>query len=131
MNRVFVYGTLLADEIFGRVVGHCGPSVPAILKGYQRRAIRRAAFPAVVPKSGSVVKGMLHTEVNERALKALDDYEGKWYSRETVRVEADGQGNCMAFTYVLRPQYRRLLASGDWSYDDFRRLHLRSYLATI
>ncbi|MCW8196501.1 gamma-glutamylcyclotransferase [Proteobacteria bacterium 005FR1] len=131
MSRVFVYGTLLADEIFDRVVGHIGPSVPAILKGYERRAIRRAAFPAVVPKPGSVVRGMLHIQVNERALKALDHYEGAWYSRETVRVEADGQGSCMAFTYVLRPQYRRLLARGDWSYDDFRQSHLRSYLATV
>lgn len=131
MHKVFVYGTLLASEIYQRVVGYAVPGVAAILHDYERRAIRRAPYPAIIPKHGSAVKGVLYGQVNERALKALDDYEGEWYSREMVEVEADGQGSCMAFTYVLRPQHRRLLASGEWSYDDFRRSHLRSYLATI
>jgi gamma-glutamylcyclotransferase (GGCT)/AIG2-like uncharacterized protein YtfP len=131
-RHLFVYGTLMAPEIIQRVAGLAPASEPARLPGYQCFAITGEVFPAILRRDTGEVRGLLYRNLSAPVLATLDDYEGDWYSRETVWVETqEGQGMCMALTFVVKPEHRHRLASEDWNFEEFRRLHLSRYLYSL
>lgn len=129
-NKLFAYGTLMAPEIIKRVAGISAAGESARLPGYRRRAVKDQAFPAIVASPGDAVDGLLYRNLNVRALRAIEDYEGSWYRRISVPVECHGRRE-WAFTYVFRPRQLRRLAATDWDYEDFRRQQLSRYLREL
>jgi gamma-glutamylcyclotransferase (GGCT)/AIG2-like uncharacterized protein YtfP len=115
----FAYGTLMCDDIMYGVIG-CRPAqAPATLTNYRRYSVTGELYPGIVAKRCSTVKGSVYFDVPPQAWSRLDRFEGEMYSRCNVRV-ADADGKFIqAITYVVRPEFTHLLASSDWSYDDF------------
>jgi gamma-glutamylaminecyclotransferase len=102
MERVFVYGTFLRgkanhsvlDRLGARFVGDAYTATP-------RTLLDLGPYPAMLPAERSdrvPVHGEVY-EVDERALEALDAFEGcpDLYRRERVALEAGSD----AWTYVL------------------------------
>uniref|UniRef100_A0A453NA23 Putative gamma-glutamylcyclotransferase n=1 Tax=Aegilops tauschii subsp. strangulata TaxID=200361 RepID=A0A453NA23_AEGTS len=54
---VFVYGTLMAEEVVRVLLGRVPPSSPALLPNHQRLSIRGRVYPAILPVDGSKVPG--------------------------------------------------------------------------
>ena len=142
--NVFVYGTLLFDEvttplrIFSRD-GRDGTEVPvarrpAILDGYDRFTVRlreHGNFPGIVRGSGTV-EGHLLTAVTPESLARMDEFEGiadGYYARERVSVVADGESHD-AFAYVCGEPLLQFL-DGDWDIEVFRANDLDWYVRNV
>lgn len=112
--QLFVYGTLLDQCVWQRIVGRPSPGRPAILEGYQRRALIGAHFPGIVAVPGERVLGLCFSGLNPDDLHRLDHYEGGWYRREEVCLMLPRGGEERAWTYILQAAEQWRL-DGDWS----------------
>lgn len=143
-HTAFFYGTLMAPPVLHRVIwGSQSPPTPAhasllstrpaILHAHQRRHVRGADYPAVVPGAPeNTVRGTLVTGLTDGDIWRLDIFEGDEYERRDVRVRAlesegrsgdaeqgDGEGEEVATqTYIWTAGEQRLEA-GEWDFEHF------------
>lgn len=95
----FLLGTLMAPGVLHRVI-HGTPNPdpwqreyltvrPGLLYGYQRRRVRWADYPAVIPHEdpNSSVRGTIVSGLTKLDLARLDIFEGLQYDRQTVKVQ--------------------------------------------
>ena len=98
--HLFVYGTLIDPERVTALTGKQFERVNATLSGFER-VNSPLGYPFILPRTGSVVRGVLLLNVDPISLVHLDAYEaeGDLYRRQVVVVEvADRQ--VAAVTYV-------------------------------
>ena len=133
-HHVFVYGTLLYDEVVFGLTGAIIPSiVDAALPHYRRLKVhqpgRDAKGPAIVPSPGDCTHGRILLDVDDRCLRILDllELEGGGYERVTVDAIASPSRTLGVQVYRATEAFRKHL-SGDWSIDDFQREYLAYYL---
>lgn len=125
MVDLFVYGSLMFDPVWTRVVGQPKTSVPASLSGYRRYAVRDETYPAILAQSGAQVAGQLIRGLAAEQLARLDAFEGDDYRRIVVDVFAE-QRLWPAHTYLfLRPD---LLTDQDWDVDGFARSGIDEFM---
>jgi len=127
MNNLFVYGTLMCQDIMLEVTGYrllspdsnfeppfyhselvsepSGGTVRGILKGYSRRSVRGEVYPAIVPNEKGMVEGILYKDIPPEAWDRLDEFEGEMYSRQSVQIILPDETIVLAETYVIRPEY--------------------------
>ncbi len=119
MSDVFVYGTLLLQDIQRRVTGRTFEAVAARLKGFARRRVRGETYPSLVPDAGAWVDGAVLRDVDDSSLARLDAYEGDAYERIPVRVRcADGR-ETDASLWLLRASERQRLSDEPWDLATF------------
>jgi gamma-glutamylcyclotransferase (GGCT)/AIG2-like uncharacterized protein YtfP len=95
MNKIFVYGTLMAEPVVTTLIGRMPPHDKARVVGYARYPVRDRVYPAIIPvtttthhpAAAAVVEGLLLRDLHEREMRRLDGFEGTDYRRVTVRVE--------------------------------------------
>lgn len=99
-HTAFFYGTLMAPQVLHRVIwGSQTPPTPAhasllhirpaILHSHQRRKVKRADYPAILPTSdeeGKSVRGTLVEGLTDGDIWRLDIFEGREYKRQKVKV---------------------------------------------
>ena len=76
MANLFVYGTLCFPEIVEKLTGKSFQTENAVLKGYERKRIRNADYPAIIKNENIEVEGLLLWNVDKRSLKIVSFYEG-------------------------------------------------------
>lgn len=144
MHTAFFYGTLMAPPVLHRVIwGSQTPPTPAhasllsirpaILHAHQRRHVKNADYPAVIPADpASQVRGTLVQGLTDGDIWRLDIFEGAEYERQDVSVRvldskgragdadhADVEGEeVLAQTYIWIAGEHRLDA-GEWDFDHF------------
>eukprot|EP01026_Neomeris_dumetosa_P026613 TRINITY_DN21708_c0_g1_i5.p3 TRINITY_DN21708_c0_g1~~TRINITY_DN21708_c0_g1_i5.p3 ORF type:complete len:150 (+),score=12.54 TRINITY_DN21708_c0_g1_i5:28-477(+) len=130
-DRLFVYGTLLADEVIKVLLKRVPKQRTATLKGYTRYGIKGQVFPAIVPTNNKQsVAGQIMMGLSQKEMKILDEYESDEYFRELVEVLIPQEEEAMqVYVYVWRDQFRYLLDGNSWDYRTFRERHLNTYLA--
>lgn len=143
-HTAFFYGTLMAPPVLQRVIwGSQTPPTPAhaallsirpaILHAHQRRHVRGADYPAVIPfTQSSEVRGTLVEGLTDGDIWRLDIFEGGEYERQDVRVRVlDSKGRAgdaelrdvegeevQAQTYIwIAGQHR--LETEEWDFDHF------------
>lgn len=119
----------MLPEVMEIVAGRRFASRPAELRGWRRRRLRGAVYPAVVPAPGEATAGVLFEGLDARALARLDRFEDEPYERRRLRVTLEGGAERGAFVYVLRPERHALLADEPWEEAEFRARDLERYLA--
>lgn len=125
---LFVYGTLLADEVLQRLLNRVPPTKPASLTGYARYGIKGQVFPAIIKSTPtSSVHGKVLLELTPDEIQTLDDYEDEEYVKETVFPVLEDGVRLEAQVYVWRDDLRHLL-EGEWNYDAWRLAHLSSWV---
>ena len=143
-HTAFFYGTLMAPPVLHRVIwGSQTPPTPAhasllrvrpaILHAYQRRKVRHADYPAVIPSaSENEVRGTLVEGLTDGDIWRLDIVEGSEYDRMPVKVrvlESKGRvgdsehknvegEEVDAQTYVWAAGEQRLEIE-EWDFDQF------------
>ncbi|WP_263081698.1 gamma-glutamylcyclotransferase [Endozoicomonas sp. Mp262] len=136
--NVFVYGSLLFDEIVVHLTGQSFHTEPALLINHARYAIhqkdRIAKGPAIIYEAGKTVNGKLLIDITPEALAILDKYESgdadaSGYERVTVSVILKNGSKKSAQTYRAIDTMRPFLY-GSWSQHDFKENHLAWYLMT-
>ena len=93
-TSLFVYGTLMSEELLQSLTGRRFPRCPATLEDYTRifpHELR--GYPHIVPRQGERVTGVLIENVDPTSLRALDAYEdeGRFYLRRPIEVTARGE----------------------------------------
>ncbi|WP_051689682.1 gamma-glutamylcyclotransferase family protein [Pelobacter seleniigenes] len=117
--NLFVYGTLLDEDIMQLVAGTVPPSIAVRLHGYRRRKICGQVYPGIVIRAGETVAGRLYLNVSAELLARLDRFEGGEYERTTVLVESTSGEQLLAETYVLAPGGQSALSNESWSLAEF------------
>ena len=100
LHNLFVYGTLLDDDLLRRLVGRTFPKVTGKLEGYVRVEGRPGfSYPSIKVQAGAFVEGMVLMGIRGENLIHLDAYEGRFYERIEVKVHTD-RGLCEAWVYA-------------------------------
>ena len=119
MHDLFVYGSLICQDIMGSVAGQCHRLSEARLHDYRRLAVKNAHYPGIIAARGFTVNGVVYCAISDTGMIKLDDFEGGMYQRSSVEVELVDGSRRRVFTYVVKPAFIDQLDSRDWSYDEF------------
>lgn len=131
--HLFVYGTLLCDEVVVALTGTVLSSVPAVLPHHRRLSVhkpgRDAKGPAIVYESGHHTEGRILCGIDDHCLRIFDllELEGGGYERVTVEAVTAGNARVQVEVYRATATYQGYL-SNEWSLDNFRMRHLAYYL---
>ncbi|CAA6662375.1 unnamed protein product [Spirodela intermedia] len=122
-HNVFVYGTLLENEIVGVLLKRVPPSSPAVLHGYQRFSIKGCSYPAIIPVENKKVDGKVLLGITDIELGIFDVFEDFEYERRS-------SGTLLAYTYVWVEKDDPKL-EGDWDFNAWREQHLEEFLEVV
>lgn len=124
----FVYGTLMHPPVFEAVTERsAGTMAKARLEGFRRSSLTGVIFPGIVPTEGAFTDGLI-VVVDAEAMALLDAFEGTWYDRKSVTVEAGDGQKIAAEVYVLSERVRHLATGEPWELEIFLAADLHSFL---
>ena len=115
--NLFVYGTLLDDELRRAVIGRGRVQLmPARLQRHRRVHLAGTPYPTLRPDSESAVDGVLLTRIGGQAVARLSAYEGPAYRLRRSYVETGaGTVSTHVYTAALSRASRE-----DWSFTRWR-----------
>jgi Gamma-glutamyl cyclotransferase, AIG2-like len=117
---------------------------PAMLHDFRRHRVRYCDFPAIIPKTESIVRGTYVTGLSDGDIWRLDIFEGSMYERRKVKAKllrdvrleddiADSDLEKMegkeveTETYVWRDPIGHL-EDKEWDFDHFRKQKMRAWM---
>lgn len=125
---IFVYGTLMRNEVVQELLGTLPIKDMAVLHNYRRVCIEDQVFPAIVEEPEGLVVGQL-MRVTPAQLALLNYFEDDDYELINVEVHCTfDQSVKSALCYLWKEEYRHLLRFEEWDEEAFIREHLPSYL---
>ncbi|KAH7835146.1 hypothetical protein Vadar_023281 [Vaccinium darrowii] len=128
LHNVFVYGSLLADEVVTVLLKRVPDSSPAILHGFHRFSIKGRVYPALLPVENKKVTGRVLSGITDPELDVLDTFEDVEYERRTVDVSLmDSSQKLTAHAYVWANS-RDSNLYGDWNFEEWRQAHMNDFL---
>ncbi|XP_071692187.1 AIG2-like protein D isoform X2 [Rutidosis leptorrhynchoides] len=114
-GAVFVYGSLLADNVVQLLLNRVPQTSPAILNDYHRFSIKGRVYPAIRPVENKQVTGRVLIGLSATELDILDDYEAEEYDKRVVNVSLlIWDGNFPKFQSV-RPYWNESDLQFCWS----------------
>jgi len=119
MTHLFVYGTLMCEDIMQEVSGCLPEHRRGVLEGYTRFRVRDHVYPGLLQREGNRVEGVVYLNVPASAYKRLDRFEAEMYIRRNVSITIDGVGRLTAETYIVRPEYVDRLEEAEWDFSEF------------
>lgn len=129
MNNLFVYGSLMFDAVWCRLISTDYQYCDASLHGYKRLNIKNEVYPALVPASNHKVAGKLIFNINNEDMKLLDQFEGSQYHRARLTVLDASNSKHTAEVYVFNQQYVHLLLDTEWSPVKFGEQNMQVFLS--
>lgn len=127
-HPLFVYGTLLDDDVRALVLGHATMTGAAVAPRLRTVFFPGRTYPGLVEAAGGEAVGLLLENLSLADMAALDAYEGEEYERRVIAVLREG-------VTVEAETYWPLVAapddSPDWSLPDWHRHHKAAMLLEI
>ncbi|KAB5513689.1 hypothetical protein DKX38_027595 [Salix brachista] len=115
VHNVFMYGSLLADDVVRALLSRTPQSSPAILNG--QFSIKGRVYPAILPVENKKVRGKVLQGITDLELYILDEFEDVEYERVTVDVSLmDSSNKSQAFAYVWSDKNDPNLY-GEWDFE--------------
>ncbi|KAL8462133.1 hypothetical protein ACS0TY_033281 [Phlomoides rotata] len=128
ISTIFVYGSLLADDVVRILLGRVPPPSPAILSHFQRFNIKGRVYPTIVPAEDKKVTGKVLLGITPPELHILDEFEDVEYERASVNVFLkDVTEKLEAYTYVWEDKTDPDLY-GEWDFEEWKLLHMADFL---
>ncbi|CAL9041628.1 AIG2-like protein D isoform X1 [Musa acuminata AAA Group] len=128
LHNVFVYGTLMADEVVRTILKRVPPASPAVLNDYHRFSIKGRVYPAILPAESKKVKGRVLLGITDQELDKLDSFEDVEYERRTVEISLlDKSEKLLANAYVWSDKNDPNLYS-EWDFEEWKRLHKKDFV---
>jgi len=124
-TTLFIYGTLLDEDVSSRVVMETFRVIPASLRDYRAVYAEGHSYPGIIKEIGSVASGGIIRGLSEKAISRLEYFEGENYFLETTNVDVMGRPED-AFLFVPGSGIR--LSSKTWELVEWRRRHKAAYL---
>lgn len=129
MKNVFVYGSLMFDDVWNRVVQCSYGKRTAVLSGYKRLSVKGETYPGLVASPDGSVEGMVYLDVTTQDMQRLDRFEGEYYKKIPVTVTADDDRVLDAEVYLFKQSYKNMLSDTPWDPVHFKAHHLRQFIA--
>ncbi|KAI3713820.1 hypothetical protein L1987_72406 [Smallanthus sonchifolius] len=127
-HTVFVYGSLLADDVVQVLLNRVPQTSPAILNGYHRFSIKGRTYPAILPVENKKVTGRVLIGLSATELDILDMYEDEDYDKRVVDVSLlDASEVLQAYAYVWGNSTDPDLY-GEWDFEEFKESKLKDYV---
>lgn len=121
---LFTYGSLMFDEVWRSVVGGAYGSTPAVLAGFQRKAVKGESYPALIPgQPQDRVSGRLWLNVNTDDTERLDAFEGAQYRRISCELLEPVGRSAQAYLFLRGD----LVDAPDWDADWFARIGIHEF----
>ncbi|MEM6885351.1 MAG: gamma-glutamylcyclotransferase family protein [Verrucomicrobiota bacterium] len=132
MNQppLFVYGSLLSDDVVELVIGRVAQSEVAVLSDFACYYVAGVTFPGIIHQAGAKTEGRLLLELQEHEIQALDQYEDTFYQRIDVQVRTRSRVE-EAMAYVVPEVHHEVMSDQHWTWKEFQRLHLTDYVARM
>ncbi|KAL6603534.1 hypothetical protein ACP70R_043895 [Stipagrostis hirtigluma subsp. patula] len=128
-HDVFVYGSLMQEEVVRAILKRVPPSAPALLPNYHRFNIKNRIYPAILPTESKKVAGKVIMGVTDEELNVLDAFEDVEYVRRRVEISlTDSSETMLADTYVWSDAEDPDLY-GEWDFEEWKKLHMKDFLA--
>lgn len=117
---MFVYGTLVIDQVIRTLIDRVPAHEPVTAHGWRVARLPDRPYPGLVPDGGQA-PGRLYTDLTPREWATLDAFEDPTYTLTTIDVHP---GPRSALAYIWPAEHHRTL----WSLDDFSATGLTHYL---
>ena len=128
MKNLFVYGALMYEEVWSRIVQGDFCKIKGQISGYRRLAVKNEEYPGLVVGDG-IVQGYIWLGLDEGNLARLDIFEGEYYER-TPAIAVDKEGNSMDVNvYSFRKEFLGLLENNDWNVKEFEKYGLKKFIS--
>ncbi|XVE71405.1 hypothetical protein DITRI_Ditri10aG0147500 [Diplodiscus trichospermus] len=128
VHNVFVYGSLLADDVVRVLLNRIPPYSSALLNGFRRFSIKGRVYPAILPVQNDRVIGRVLLGITDPELHILDEFEDVEYQRTDVEVSLlDSSDKLQAHAYVWNNVNDPNLY-GDWDFEEWERVHKESFI---
>ncbi|XP_024031677.1 AIG2-like protein D [Morus notabilis] len=128
LHNVFVYGSLLADDVVRVLLNRLPLSSFATLNSFHRYSIKGRVYPAILPVENKRVNGRVLMGITDPELYILDTFEDVEYERRTVEVSLkDSSENLLAHAYVWSNKDDPNLY-GEWDFEEWKRLHMNDFV---
>jgi gamma-glutamylcyclotransferase (GGCT)/AIG2-like uncharacterized protein YtfP len=122
-NKLFVYGTLLLDDVISAVIGRIPPYQYAVAAGWQVVCLPERVYPGLIPGEGQAA-GKVLTDLTEAEWATLDAFEDPAYKLASIKVLLSTEVEMDALSYIWRGDH----IDHPWSTSDFGRDELANYL---
>ena len=122
MDVLFIYGTLLDEDVRDAVLGHAMPPqniTPAIASDYTIYAVAGASYPCLLSAAGEQAEGAILSGLTENDFQRLDQFEGENYKRVPVMVQLAGDASKVITAQYYQPN-QSLKTNGRWSLSDWK-----------
>ncbi|KAK9741663.1 hypothetical protein RND81_03G120400 [Saponaria officinalis] len=127
-HNVFVYGSLLADEVVQVLLNRLPSSSPAILPNFHRFSIKNRVYPAILPVDHKSVLGRVLMGITDPELTILDVFEDVEYVRDSVEVSlVDNSKKLQVYAYVWSDKNDQDLY-GDWDFEVWKSEHMDDFI---
>jgi gamma-glutamylcyclotransferase (GGCT)/AIG2-like uncharacterized protein YtfP len=128
LTNIFVYGTLLCDEVVKAVTGKTFSTVDYKLDHYQRFQIydnnKPRMYPGIIPVKDSSVMGKILLDVDEESFSKLCHFEDSEYVATKINCLVFGKRViCLVFLWTDASVLR-----GAWDIDFFKKEYLETYV---
>ena len=127
--HLFVYGSLMFEPVWSRLVWGSYVRQAARLHGFALRRLRRDVYP-VVFRSGESdwVDGLVYQDVAAGDIARLDWFEGEFYERQFHPVLVEDGLELPAAVYLLKDDYEHLIDAVEWDPQWFATEGLGTFL---
>lgn len=130
MRHLFCYGSLMFVPVWSRVVHGHYDRIEGTLCGYQRRGVRGATYPCIIPANDEdCIQGVIYINVCAADIRRLDAFEGALYDRQTAVCVGTNHKRYHAEVYVIKMRYRARVADEAWDADWFASQGLAQFLS--
>lgn len=128
LHKVFVYGSLMDDEVVNMLLKRVPSSSSAVLPDYHRYSIKGRDYPAILPVQKEKVNGKVLFGITDSELDVLDTFEDVEYERRSVSVTTpDCMETLEVYAYVWANNTDPNLY-GDWDFNMWKDLHKKKFL---
>ncbi|XP_043714289.1 AIG2-like protein D [Telopea speciosissima] len=127
-HNIFVYGSLLADDVVRALLKRVPESSPAILHDYHRFSIKERVYPAILPVENTKVTGRVLFGITDPELHVFDSFEDVEYERSTVDVSLiENSKRLQVYAYVWGNKNDPNLY-GEWDFQEWKKMHFNDFL---
>ena len=100
-SNLFVYGTLLLDDVIKTLIDRVPNYQHAVALGWRIVCLPQRIYPGLVPGQGKSI-GKIYTDLTDTEWATLDAFEDPAYTLATVRVLLPSEIEKEALSYVWR-----------------------------
>ncbi|XP_023639347.1 AIG2-like protein D [Capsella rubella] len=128
MHSVFVYGSLMADDVVRLLLNRIPQTSSATLPDFHRFSIKGRVYPAILPAKDDTVSGRVLFGITDHELYVLDEFEDTEYERQNVQVLlTDSSEKLLTKTYIWANKDDPDLF-GTWDFEEWKQLHMEGFL---